>query len=72
MPLISALRRQRQGNLCEFETSLVYRVSARIGSKATHRNSCLEKTTNQTNKQNKTYQKKSYTVVLSDYQCKVC
>jgi hypothetical protein len=28
MPLISALRRQRQEDLCEFEASLVYRVSS--------------------------------------------
>ena len=27
-PLIPALRRQRQVNLCEFEVSLVYRVSS--------------------------------------------
>ena len=26
-PLIPAFRRQRQGNLCEFQASLVYRVS---------------------------------------------
>ena len=25
MPLIPALRRQRQGNLCEFKASLVYK-----------------------------------------------
>jgi hypothetical protein len=30
MPLIPALRRQRQVGLCEFETSLVYRVSSKI------------------------------------------
>ena len=36
MPLIPALRRQRQRqvDLCEFEASLVYRVSSRTGSKA--------------------------------------
>ena len=28
-PLIPALRRQRQANLCEFEASLVYKVSSR-------------------------------------------
>jgi hypothetical protein len=27
MPLIPALRRQKEGYLCEFETSLDYRVS---------------------------------------------
>ena len=36
--LIPALRRQRQADLCKFEASLVYRESARIGSKATQRN----------------------------------
>jgi hypothetical protein len=29
MPLIPPLGRQRQVNLCEFEASLVYRVSSR-------------------------------------------
>jgi hypothetical protein len=29
MPLISALRRQRQEDLCEFDTSLVHIVSSR-------------------------------------------
>jgi hypothetical protein len=28
MPLISALGRERQADLCEFEASLVYRVSS--------------------------------------------
>jgi hypothetical protein len=30
MPLIPALRRQRQEDLCELEISLVYRVSSRM------------------------------------------
>ena len=38
MPLNPALRRQRQEDLCEFEDSLVYRVSSRVGSKAIRRN----------------------------------
>ena len=38
MPLIPALGRKRQEDLCEFEVSLVYRVSSRTGSKATQRN----------------------------------
>ena len=38
MPLIPALGRQRQADLCEFEASLVSRASARVGSKATQRN----------------------------------
>ena len=29
MPLIPALQRQRQADLCEFEASLIYRVSSR-------------------------------------------
>ena len=32
MPLIPAIRRQRQVGLCEFEASLVYRVSSRTDS----------------------------------------
>ena len=36
--LIPALRRQRQVDFCEFEASLGYRVSSRIGSKTTQRN----------------------------------
>ncbi|KAM7330605.1 hypothetical protein ACRRTK_009794 [Alexandromys fortis] len=43
--LIPALGRQRQADLCEFETSLVYRASARTGSKATEK-PCLEKPKN--------------------------
>ena len=42
-PLIPALRRQRQADLCEFEASLVYRASSRTGSKATQRNPILKK-----------------------------
>jgi hypothetical protein len=30
MPLIPALKRKRQANLCEFEASLVYRMRSRI------------------------------------------
>jgi hypothetical protein len=37
MPLIPALRRQRQEGLCEFTASLVYRVSSRI-ARTTQRN----------------------------------
>ncbi len=42
MLLIPALGRQRQADLCEFETCLVYRASSRTGSKATEK-PCLEK-----------------------------
>ena len=37
MPLIPALRKQRQADLCELEASLVYRASAGTGSKATEK-----------------------------------
>ena len=43
MPLIPALERQKQANLCGFKASLVYIVSSRTGSKATKRNSVLKK-----------------------------
>ena len=42
IPLVPALRRQRQADLCEVEASLVYRASARTGPKATEK-PCLEK-----------------------------
>jgi hypothetical protein len=41
MPLILALGKQRQADICEFETSLLYRVSFRM-ARATQRN-CLGK-----------------------------
>ena len=37
IPLIPELQRQRQVDLCEFETSLVYRASSRI-ARATQKN----------------------------------
>jgi hypothetical protein len=46
MPLIPALRRQRQADLCEFEASLLYRVSSKT-DKAIHRETKSQKT-NQT------------------------
>ena len=49
-PLIPALRRKRQADLCEFEASLVYRVSSRTGSKATEK-PCLKKQNTKQNKQ---------------------
>ena len=42
-PSIQELRKQRQEELCEFETSLVYRANFRTVSKATEK-SCLKKT----------------------------
>jgi hypothetical protein len=50
MPLIVALRRQRQVDLCEFEASLAYKVSSRM-ARATERNPV--------SKQNKTKQNKT-------------
>ena len=41
VPFILALRRQRAENLCEFEASLVYKVSSRTARDVTQRNSCL-------------------------------
>ena len=46
MPLISALRRQRQVDLCEFVASLVYRASSSTGSKAAEK-PCLKNKTKQ-------------------------
>jgi hypothetical protein len=50
MPLIPALRRQRQARISEFEASLVYKVSSRTARAA--EKPCLEKrkTNKQTNK----------------------
>ena len=48
MTLTTALRRQRQANLCEFKANLVYRVSSRIARPVTQRNPVLR---NKTNKQ---------------------
>ena len=41
MPLLPALGRQRQADLCEFKASLVYRASAKSGSKAIEK-ACLK------------------------------
>jgi hypothetical protein len=46
MPLIPALGRQRQEDLCEFEANLIYRASSRT-ARATQRKTHLEKTKNQ-------------------------
>ena len=42
MPLMLALKRRRQVDIFEFETSVVYRASSRTGSKATERNPLLK------------------------------
>ena len=43
MPLISILGRQRQVDLCEFETSLTYKVSEFQGSQGYTGKSCPKK-----------------------------
>ena len=47
MPLIPALEKQRQADLCEFEASLVYRASSSI-ARAIHGNPVTKKPTKQT------------------------
>ena len=49
MPLIPALGRERQVDLCEFEASLVYRVSSRT-VRDTQRNPVSKETKNKTTK----------------------
>jgi hypothetical protein len=57
-PLISALGRQRQVDLCEFKASLVYRMNSRT-ARATQRNPVSKNKTKQNKtKQNKTKQNK--------------
>ena len=55
--LIPTLRRHRQVDLCEFEASLVYKASSRIGSKATE-TPCHDKTKTK-QKQTKTKQQQN-------------
>ena len=43
MPLIPALRRQRQVDLCKFKAHLLYRASSRTGSKKLQRNPVSKK-----------------------------
>ena len=52
MPLIPALGRKRQVDLCEFKDSLVYRVSSRT-ARDTQRNLVLKKTKQNNNNQKK-------------------
>ena len=42
-PLIPALGRQRQENLCEFEANLVYKASLRTVRAIHRKKSCLER-----------------------------
>ena len=43
MPLIPALRRQRQGDLCEFEAHLVNRMSSKTARACYTEKPCLKK-----------------------------
>ena len=52
MPLIPALGRQKQADLCEIEDSLVYRVSSRIVGADAQRNRVSKKQNKTTNKNN--------------------
>ena len=47
-PLITALGRQRQTDLCKFETSLVYKANSRTARAVTQRNPVLKQTNRQT------------------------
>lgn len=54
--LITALRRQRQVDICEFDDSLVYRMSSGTGSKAAYRNPVSKnKITKNNNKESLNY-----------------
>jgi hypothetical protein len=59
MPLIQALRRQRQADLCEFKASLVYRISFKT-AKGIQRNPVLKKKKKQKKKQTCKVHKSSY------------
>ena len=63
MPLIPALRRQRQADLCEIKDRLVYRASARTGSKATQRNPVSKNKTKQTTQINQPKKKNPHTLL---------
>ena len=71
-PLIPALRRQRQADLCEFKASLVYRASSRTGSKAIQRNPVSKnKKQKQTNKQTKKNESsiEPLTLIVNSWPC---
>ena len=65
IPFVPALERQRQVNLCEFEASLVYRVSSRT-ARDTQRNP-VPKTNQQPTNQPKTKQNKTKTPKIMFY-----
>ena len=78
MPLIPALGRQKQVDLSEFKTNLVYKTSSRTDSKATQRNLVSKKKnknkkpkttkqqqTNKNNHKNPTEQKELMTFLIS-------
>ena len=59
-PLILALGRQRQTDLCEFEATLVYRLSSRTSQDCSTEKPCLEK-----QKQNKLGMRKNVCLVYN-------
>jgi hypothetical protein len=61
MPLIPALRRHRQGDLCEFQVTLVYRESSETASALIQRNpvSKQNKTKQNRTEQNRTEQNRT-------------
>ena len=61
MPLIPALGKQRQADLCEFEASLVYRTSSRTGYKATQRNPVLKNREREREREREKTNDKNYT-----------
>ena len=66
MPLIPALGRQRQADLCKFKASLVYRVSPRTAKAITQRNPISKNKTEQNKrKQNKGWGYRSEQRILS-------
>ena len=67
MPLIPALRRQRQADLCEIKDRLVYRASARTGSKATQRKPVSKNKTKQTTQINQPKKKKTPYIIKINF-----
>ena len=65
MPLIPALRRQRQADLCEIKDRLVYRASARTGSKATQRKPVSKNKTKTNNTNQPTKKKNPYIIKIN-------
>ena len=58
MPIIPALRRQRQVDLWEFEASLVYKGNSRTARTITQRNPALKSKINKNKSKNKQKERK--------------